>query len=282
MNDLAKQREYGFTDEHFNCLRNMVTQHAGIKLPDSKRDMVYGRLVRRLRYLEMDSFSEYCELVTGDDGDELVALINAITTNLTSFFREMHHFELLASSVLPALLQANANTRRIRIWSAGCSTGEEPYSIAMTVKEAMPRAVQWDIKILATDLDTNVLDAARSGIYPLERVSGLPEKRLKRWFCRGRGDQSDSVKVVDGLQEIIRFRQLNLMDNKWPMRGPFDIIFCRNVVIYFDKETQKALFDKMGDLMADDGHLFIGHSESLFKVTDRFASLGHTAYRKCA
>ncbi|HEC13825.1 MAG TPA: chemotaxis protein CheR [Acidiferrobacteraceae bacterium] len=281
MNDLAKQREYGFTDEHFNCLRDMVTQYSGIKLPDTKRDMVYGRLVRRLRCLNLDSFEEYCELVSGDSGEERVALINAITTNLTSFFREKHHFELLAGSVIPAVLQANADTRRIRIWSAGCSTGEEPYSIAMTVKEAMPRAVQWDIKILATDLDTNVLDTARSGIYPLERVSGLPEKRLKRWFRRGRGEQSDSVKVVNELQEIIRFRQLNLMET-WPMRGPFDIIFCRNVVIYFDKETQKVLFDKIGNLMADDGHLFIGHSESLFKVTDRFTSLGQTAYRKCA
>jgi chemotaxis protein methyltransferase CheR len=171
------------------------------------------------------------------------------------------------------------SNRRIRIWSAGCSTGEEPYSIAIVLREALP-SVGWDIKILATDLDSNVLATAERGVYEWNRVKDLSESRLRRWFQKGRNAQEGWVRVAPALRDLITFRQLNLMDD-WPMRGPFDLIFCRNVVIYFDKATQRVLFERYADILVERGHLFVGHSESLFKVTERFVPLGKTIYQRC-
>ena len=272
-------REFTFTERDFQRVRELVKGNTGIHLSDAKKNMVYGRLSRRLRQLNLSSFDRYLEILAEDQGDELINFINAITTNLTAFFRENHHFEYLAGRLLPVLMAEMGNDRRIRVWSAGCSTGEEPYSIAMTLREALPAGRGWDVRILATDLDSNVLETAAAGIYTLERVQGLSKQRLRRWFRRGRGDKSGLVKVVPELQEMISFRQLNLM-HEWPLRGPIDLIFCRIVVIYFAKETQRRLFDRYANLLRDNGHLFIGHSESLFKVTDRFESLGNTIYRK--
>lgn len=269
-------REFAFGDRDFQEIRQLVARHTGINLSDAKRDMVYGRLSRRLRALGLRSFAEYCRRIKQGDEAELVKFTNAITTNLTSFFREPHHFDYLSRTLLPDLLQHKA-TPRLRIWSAGCSTGEEAYSLAMTVQESVPS--DWDVKILATDIDSNVVERARQGIYPLERVEGLSKTRLRRWVRRGKGDKAALVRMAPALRDMITFKTLNLM-HEWPMRGPFDFIFCRNVVIYFNKDTQRELFQRFADYLPADGHLFIGHSESLHKVSDRFRLLGQTIYRK--
>lgn len=273
--------EFEFSDQDFQHIRRIINQVAGISLADGKRELVYSRLSRRLRQLGLRRFEEYCELLeTGGDAAELSEFVNALTTNLTSFFREPHHFDFLADELLPALVRERGfANRRIRIWSAGCSTGEEPYSIAMIVRETLP-SVGWDVKILATDLDSNVLATGQRGIYDWDRVKDLSEARRRRWFLKGCGAQAGQVRVAPALCDLITFRRLNLME-EWPMRGAFDIVFCRNVVIYFDKPTQQVLFDRFADLLIEQGHLFVGHSESLFKVTERFAPLGKTIYRRC-
>lgn len=275
------ETEFEFADRDFQRIRQIINQIAGISLADSKRELVYSRLSRRLRQLGLRRFEEYCQLLEAGDNDaELGEFVNALTTNLTSFFRESHHFEFLAEDLIPRLLrERNFSRRRIRIWSAGCSTGEEPYSIAMVLREMLP-AVGWDVKILATDLDSNVLATAERGVYEWNRVRDLPEARLRRWFLKGRGSQAGMVRIAPALREMITFRRLNLMED-WPMSGSFDIVFCRNVVIYFDKPTQRVLFERFADILIEQGHLFVGHSESLFKVTERFVPLGKTIYRRC-
>jgi chemotaxis protein methyltransferase CheR len=275
----VSEREFKFTEKDFQCVRNLVTEHAGIYLSDAKKDLVYSRLSKRIRKLGFSGFRDYCEYLKQGHEDELVNFVNAITTNLTSFFREKHHFEYLKSTVMPRLLQDNAGNKRIRIWSAGCSTGEEPYSLAMTVKEALRGTYGWDVKILATDLDTNVIEKAKSGVYAKERIEGLDQSIVRKWFKKGSGKHQGLVRVHPELKDLITFKQLNLM-NQWPMKGPFDVIFCRNVVIYFDKATQKVLFNRYADILRDEGNLFIGHSETLFKVSTRFKLIGNTIYRK--
>lgn len=276
--DTDCDHEFEFTDVDFARIQGLVYSHAGISLSDAKRNLVYSRLARRLRRLNLTTFAAYTDYLQTHLDTELTDFLNAITTNLTSFFRENHHFETLRRLVLPELMR-NSARRRIRIWSAGCSTGEEPYSIAMTVKEAVPESSGWDVKILATDLDTNVLQKARDGIYDEERVQQIPKARLQRWMRRGSGANAGQVRVNSELQDMIQFNQLNLMES-WPMRGPFDVIFCRNVVIYFDKDTQRRLFDRFADLLTPEGYLFVGHSETLYKVTERFELQGQTVYRK--
>ena len=276
---MVRDREFQYTENDFKVVKNLVADQTGIHLTDAKKDLVYGRLSKRIRKLGLSSFLEYIEYVKHDHEEELINFINAITTNLTSFFRENHHFDYLGNTLLPRLLKSNEDTRKIRIWSAGCSTGEEPYSIAMTILDNLENLQNWDIKILATDLDTNVIQTASAGIYPIERINGIDSKLKKRWFLNGKGQKSGFVKVSSELQDLIIFRQLNLM-NKWPMKGEFDAIFCRNVVIYFDKPTQKILFDRFANILTHNGTLFIGHSETLFKVSDRFKSLGSTIYQK--
>lgn len=272
------QQEFAFTDKDFNRVRQVVHAHAGIHLADSKQNLVYNRLARRLRALGFHDFQSYLNYVEGEgQADEFTHLINAITTNLTFFFRENHHFEFLAHDLVPKLLRDNAASRKIRVWSAGCSTGEEPYSLAITLKESVPSG--WDVRIDATDLDTNVLETGRAGVYNIDSLKGVPPERVKRWFLRGSGANSGLVKAKPELGEIIRFQQLNLMLD-WPWNEPFDVIFCRNVVIYFDKPTQQRLFARYHQAMKPHGHLFIGHSESLYKVSDQFKLLGKTIYQK--
>jgi chemotaxis protein methyltransferase CheR len=272
------QRDLVYTDADFKFICKLVMENTGIALSDRKRDLVYGRLAKRLRSLGMQSFDQYCAHVSVNE-DELNELVNAITTNQTAFFREAHHFDYLRATLLPKLMQYTSAHRRLRIWSAGCSTGEEPYSIAMVLREVLPAGQGWDARILATDIDSNVLAKAQQGIYPEEWASGIPERYLRRNFRRGQGDNAGMVRVNDDVRSLISFRQLNLIQD-WPMRGPFDMIFCRNVVIYFDKPTQRRLFNRYADLLADGGHLFIGHSETLFNVCDRFTLIGRTIYRK--
>lgn len=276
---MEQANEFKFTDRDFNYIKTLVANNTGIVLSDAKRSMVYSRLARRLRSLSIGKFSDYCDLLKTEDEEELVNFVNAITTNLTSFFREKHHFEYLAKTLIPHWQKTRQDTRRIRIWSAGCSTGEEPYSIAITLQEHFPQLDSWDVKILASDLDTNVVAKAQAGIYDESRIEGLPKKLVNNWFRKGKNDQSGLVKVSPYLQDLITFKQLNLLHD-WPFKGGFDLIFCRNVVIYFNKDTQRVLADRYANNLKNDGVLFLGHSESLFKVSDRFSLVGNTVYNK--
>jgi chemotaxis protein methyltransferase CheR len=273
-------QEFVLTDSDFERLRSIVREQTGISLADSKRELVYSRLARRLRKLKLTSFSEYCVLVETGDGEELQELTNAITTNLTSFFREKYHFEQLATEALPQIMQTRAASRRLRVWSAGCSTGEEPYSLAMVMRETLERHANWDIRVLATDIDSKVVETAAVGVYTADRFNGMDPGRTARWF-KDSGPKNGQLAASEELKSLITFRQLNLLD-PWPMKGPFDIVFCRNVVIYFDKDTQRQLFDRLADIQEPGGWLFIGHSENLFNVTQRYKLVGRTVYRRVA
>ncbi len=272
------EREFQFSKRDFDLLRELVNKHTGISLSDHKQEMLYSRLSRRLRALNLDNFSSYYKLLQADNGEELVQFVNAVTTNLTSFFREPHHFKLLAEVLLPKLMMKKHLSKRLRIWSAGCASGEEPYSIGIVVKEMVP--VDWDVKILATDLDSSVLAKGIDGVYEEDKIAtAISPDRLQRWFKKGSKIQLGRVQVIPEIQSLITFKRLNLMD-AWPMHGPFDIIFCRNVVIYFDKPTQKVLFERFANLLDDDGYLLIGHSENLFQLSTRFRLLQQTVYMK--
>lgn len=271
------EHEFDFNEQDFARVKKMVYDFAGIDLNDSKKSLVYNRLSKRIRFLGLSSFKAYLDYVVEQGESEFVHLINAITTNLTFFFRENHHFEYLADTVIPKLIKENQKTKKIRIWSAGCSTGEEPYSLAIVLKETVP--ADWDARVIATDLDTNVVETGQAGVYKDDRLKGVSESRKKRWFLKGTGSMQGWIKVKPELQEIIDFGQINLM-NDWPIKEKLDVIFCRNVVIYFDKPTQSKLFDRYANQMADSGYLFVGHSESLYKVCNRFELLGKTIYQK--
>ena len=274
----AASHEFVLTDSEFAQLRALVHARTGIALSEGKRELVYGRLARRVRKLKLGSFAEYCELLNTGSPDELQELTNAITTNLTSFFREPYHFESLTAEAFPFSEKTRAGARRLRVWSAGCSTGEEPYSIAVVMREALPHLSGWDIKVLATDIDSMVVAAAAQGIYAADRFKGVSAERVKRWFPPTPGRPGHFSAAAE-LKELITFKQLNLME-AWPMRGPFDVIFCRNVIIYFDKKTQRQLFDRMASLQEPGGWLFVGHSENLLNVTRRYQLVGRTVYRK--
>lgn len=269
----SQDKEFAFGESEFRFLAKLVGEQTGIVLADHKRDMVYSRLARRLRALELKDFSEYCDLMKSDQGqEELGNLVNAITTNLTSFFREAHHFEHLGTQVLAPLTK---NTdRKLRIWSAGCSSGMEPYSIAMTVRGHIPEVAKWDARILATDIDTNMLATGARGNYPATEYEHIPETLRKGVECGG-----ERMQMPEDLQRLIAFKHLNLLQD-WPMKGQFDAVFCRNVVIYFDKATQRTLFSRIADRIKPGGWLYIGHSENLTHVSDRFELRGRTIYRR--
>lgn len=274
---VEKAREFEYTLDDFNFLRKISNQHSGIMVPDDKFDMFYSRLSKRVRLLGFNRFKQYCQYLQDHPDREFTEFINAVTTNLTSFFREKHHFEYLSQSLIPELLTKNKAQKQLKIWSAGCSTGEEPYSIAMTLMENIPD--DWSIKILATDLDTQVLSTAAEGIYPMDRVASLDEKCLQRWFQKGTGSQSNKVRVKTLLRQNIHFTQLNLMQ-EWPIKGVFDFIFCRNVLIYFDRDAKALLANRYAGLLREGGHLFIGHSESLHQLDTPFTLIGNTIYKK--
>jgi chemotaxis protein methyltransferase CheR len=275
----TRTREFHFTDSDFTALRILVKEMTGISLAESKRELVYGRVSRRLRALGLSSFGEYRELLESGGGSELVAFCNALTTNLTSFFRESHHFDYLRDEFLAPRRSADRRTERIRIWSSACSSGEEAYSIAMTIVETIPDWQQWDIKILATDLDSDILARAQRGCYNADRVKGLEPNRLARFFKESREDAERTYQVTPELANLITFKQINLMHDL-PMSGPLDAIFCRNVVIYFDKDTQRALFARIAKVQRSGNLLFLGHSETLYKVSDDYALIGRTIYRR--
>lgn len=273
------RREFELGDDEFRFLASFMSRETGIVLSDHKRQMVCGRLVKRLRSLGLRSFAEYVELLQGPAAaGEVENLVNAITTNITNFFREPHHFEFLKNTVLAPRVSERPRRPRIRIWSAGCSSGEEPYSIAMTMADVLKAGDGWDALILATDIDTNVLRRAEAGIYPADAAKHIPETYRKRFLRRVAGDH-DRVQMAEELRHMIRFRRLNLHDS-WPMKGMFDVIFCRNVAIYFDKPTQRKLFNRYADYLNLGGMLYLGHAESLIGVTDRFEVADKTVYRR--
>lgn len=266
----ATEREFDFDDLHFRFLAGLAHAKTGIVLPEQKRDMVYARLVRRLRALKLDSFADYCSLLQTEEGEgEIAHMINAITTNLTSFFRESHHFDHLRE------IAARHHAPRLRIWSAACSSGMEPYSIAMTLRAALPDIDNRDVKILATDIDSNMLAIGKAGEYTASDLDHLPAgySRFTLPCANGRGRMREEI------QRLISFKHLNLL-GEWPMKGPFDAIFCRNVVIYFDKPTKQALFERMAAITLPGGYLYIGHSENLHGICDRFKPVGRTIYQR--
>lgn len=272
LNQKKDEREFHFTDADFERIRKLIYDHAGISLNVNKRDMVYSRLARRLRATGLRTFRDYLQLLESNDHAEWEAFTNALTTNLTSFFREEHHFSILAEHI-----RKQKGKRPISIWCSASSTGEEPYSIAMTLVDTF-NSFTPPVQILATDLDTSVLAKAHEGVYPADRVQKLSPEMLRRFFLKGSGAQADHAKVRSELRAMIQFRQLNLLSEGWPMRGPFDAIFCRNVMIYFDKPTQYKILKKFVPLLRPDGLLFAGHSESFNHATDLFRLKGKTVY----
>lgn len=267
----AQGREFAFTDTDFERIRGLIYAHAGISLNPGKRDMVYSRLARRLRATGIGSFEAYLEGLN-PEVDEWQQFVNSLTTNLTAFFREAHHFPVLAERLL-----ATRRRGRIMLWSAACSTGEEAYSMAMTAIDTLG-SFSPPVKILATDLDTQVLERASQAVYPLERVAGLPEENVRRFFLRGKGKQAGFVRVRPEVRDLVLFRPLNLLGPQWPVRGPFDAIFCRNVLIYFDKPTQYRLLARLNPLLDPAGLLFLGHSENVAHAADLFRLRGKTVY----
>lgn len=267
----------------FDYFRHLAFEHAGIVIADYKKAMVARRVAKRLRALAFASFEAYAGyLRSGRAGHEFEHLINALTTNKTEFFREDHHFHHLARTALPrAMRHALTNGQpRLRLWSAGCSTGQEPYTMAMIVAAALSVPGGWDAKILATDIDTDVLAHAKAGHYDLDELSTLPAAETRRFTAPVVG-RPDRRQIDSRLRRMVTFKPLNLHDD-WPMKGPFDIIFCRNVVIYFDRAHQEALFDRFASLLAPGGFLYCGHSESLVGLSARFRPAGRSIYEKIA
>ena len=268
-----KTREFAFTADDFKRISSLMYQRAGVCLPPKKADMVYSRLARRLRALNLDTFSEYLELLTNDDGKEWSLFIGALTTHLTSFFREEHHFAILAE-------HAGKKTRggRIRLWSCAASSGEEPYSMAIALAEKFG-TLNPPVEIMATDVDPGVLETARLGVYPIDRIESLSDKIVQRYFLRGGGVNKGFVMVRHELKQMITFSQLNLLAPVWPLTIQYDAIFCRNVLIYFDRPTQKKVLQHCQSHLAPDGLFFAGHSENLGYAADLFDACGKTVYR---
>ena len=270
----APPREFHFTADDFERVRALIYQHAGIALAPVKRDMVYSRLARRLRALGLASFDQYLAHLEKGDEQEWQTFVNSLTTNLTSFFRENHHFEILQRQ-----LRASAH-RPLRIWCAAASTGEEPYSLAIAACEAF-NTLTPPVQILASDIDTSVLKTAERGIYPLERVERLAAERLQKYFLKGTGTQSGQVRIRPELQKLIAYARINLLDARWPaVPESLDALFCRNVMIYFDKPTQYQILKKFQPLLREDGLLYAGHSESFLHAADLFRALGRTVYER--
>jgi chemotaxis protein methyltransferase CheR len=262
---------FEFTPRDFVRVRTLIYRQAGISLAESKQEMVYSRLARRLRAKGLNTFEEYLDgLESGRDNGEWEAFTNALTTNLTSFFREAHHFPILAEHL--------KNTKApLSIWCSASSTGEEPYSIAMTACETFGTLTP-PVSIVATDIDTNVLETAANGVYPAERIDKMAQDRVKRFFQRGKGERDGLVRVRPELRQLVSFKPLNLLAGSWPLSGPFDVIFCRNVMIYFDKPTQGQILSRFVPLMKPAGLLFAGHSENFMYASDAFRLRGKTVY----
>jgi len=280
----GRDQSYSLSNEDFDFICQYTYELTGIVLSQKKREMVYRRLTRIIRERKFPSFTAYCDLLKKNPVQEQSYFVNKITTNLTSFYREPHHFDYLTEHELPRLMankvkQANGK-KRLRIWSSASSTGEEPYSIAMTVLESLQAELSiWDIKLLATDIDSNVLSVGKAGVYEYRKIESIDEKYKAKYFKRGAGSNENNVRVTKELNNLITFKQLNLLHD-WPIKGPFDVIFCRNVIIYFDKTTQQDLFTRYYDMLAPGGLLMLGHSENLGAYQQHFDNVGRTIFRK--
>jgi chemotaxis protein methyltransferase CheR len=272
--------EFVFTAQDFAKISAMLYADAGISLPESKATLVYSRLAKRLRALGLENFRSYCALVAGEDGlDERQNMLAALTTNVTRFFREPHHFEHLKNDLLPGLLDEARKGGKVRIWSAACSNGQEPYSIALTILSMLPDAGRYDIKILATDIDPNMIAEGRAGVYDRSAADSIPLDLRRRWCSPVAGPRGEAVGMNDEVRALVAFRELNLI-GPWPMAGKFQAIFCRNVVIYFDEPTQSRLWGRFVPLLTPHGRLYIGHSERLCgEAAARFDTDGITTYR---
>lgn len=273
--------EFPFSDRDYRRIREIAKSRFGLDLGESKRALVYGRLARRLRTLRLPDFATYLELIEDADAEESRCLINALTTNVTHFFREEHHFDHLNKTFFPSVLTRPALDRKVRIWSAGCSTGEEPYSLAMVAREFLDAAAMpaLDLKILATDIDSDVLARAHNAFYDLGRSTQLSQARLAKHFVSAPQHGAETHQVAERTRGLVTFNQLNLLE-PWPMRGPFDVIFCRNVMIYFDRATKMALVKRFTDYLRPGGFLFLGHSESLVDPVAGLTGCGKTIYQK--
>lgn len=264
------QRDFHFTDHDFQRIRKLIHDHAGIALSDAKRDLVYSRLTRRLRANGIPDFNRYLGFLEGN-AQEWEAFVNSLTTNLTSFFRESHHFPLLSEHIRQVMQR-----QPLQLWCSAASTGEEAYSMAITMAELYGH-LKLPVRILATDIDTSVLEKAAAGVYEAEKVEKLPKETVERYFLR-EGKDGKRLKIRSELRSMITFRKLNLLDARWAIQGPFEAIFCRNVMIYFDKPTQHAILKKFVPLLRQDGLLFAGHSESFYQAGDVFKLRGKTVY----
>ncbi len=272
----SEQRTLKPEDVEFVC--RLVYDLSGIVISSNKQEMLYRRIMRRIRHLKLDSFAAYCQLLREDDGTETPLFINAITTNLTSFFREHHHFDYLEKEFIPNRIMRPKGKRKLRLWSAACSSGEEAYSLAIVVQKVFAsRLSAWDVKILATDLDSDVLEACHRGQYSEEKTSGLSAKILANYFTKEMGTEQTVYSAGHAIKNLIVFKQLNLL-GRWPMRGAFDVIMCRNVLIYFDKPTQELVVRKLYERLAPGGVLILGHSESLPPSVEGLEVIGRTIF----
>lgn len=272
--------EFVFTAEDFRHIAHVLHTHAGIALSEAKAALVYSRLAKRLRALGLSSFRDYCALIEGVGGvDERQAMTAALTTNVTRFFREPHHFDHLRDVVMPGLAERARAGGRVRLWSAACSNGQEPYSMAMTVLSVLPNAADLDVRVLATDIDPNMVAEGIAGVYPEEALAAVPALLRHRWFDKAPAHGPDRFSASETLRRLVSFRELNLIGD-WPMRGRFDVIFCRNVVIYFDDATQERVWGRFLPTMAPDATLYIGHSERVSgPAAARLTPSGLTTYR---
>lgn len=270
------------TDNEFSRYQDAIFDHAGIFLPPVKKMLLSGRLSKRIKQLGLATYGEYLDRVQADrSGEEMIIMLDAVTTNETHFFREPRHFDFLERIAYPLWQQQAAEGKRqrsLRFWSAACSSGEEPYSLSMSLQENFPVQSGWELDILASDISRAVLDKARSGIWPIKRAAEIPEPLLKQYMLRGTGSQAGKMKAAAETGRPIRFERINLNDQRYPVSKGLDAIFCRNVLIYFNKESRARVVDRLLDLLAPDGYLFLGHAESLSGMSDRVRSLAPAIY----
>lgn len=269
--------EYPFSRRNFEQIATFLRANTGIALNEAKAALVYSRLAKRLRLLGLRNFDEYCRYIeTADGAQEQHEMINALTTNVTRFYREPHHFDHLRQDMAPRLVQLAKQGKRVRLWSAACSSGEEPYSMALTMLDVCPDIERYDVKILATDIDAKIVARARLGVYREEAVAPIPAATRERWMARERDGAAKQWRVKDAVRSLVTFNELNLIGS-WPMRGQFDVIFCRNVVIYFENDTQELIWRRFKEVMKADARLYIGHSERI--DVPGFESAGLTIYK---